>query len=179
MLTLPSAEQDQGLRAQTSPAVTRLATPSPPPRGKEARHVLQQNSRTADLNGLPASAIELQLFAQWQFHSTLMSLSQQRHLIGALVYLRRTGRYCYDLSHHAYQARSEARALNADIVRQVLSTGHPVGATVHILGEPYTGTVIHVSVGWDPPDPYPAPWYVIAVPRLQICRAHGADEIEP
>ncbi|MEU2718840.1 hypothetical protein [Streptomyces sp. NPDC007205] len=177
MLTLPGPEQDQGLHPQT-PATCHAAD-SPLPRVKAASHVPQQISRTADLNGLPASAIEFQLFAQWQLHSTLWPSPQQRHLVSALVYLRRTGRYCYDLSEHAHQARSETRALNADIVRHVLSTAHPVGAIVHILGEPHTGTVVHVSVGWDRPDPYPAPWYVVAVPHLQVCRAHGADEIEP
>ncbi|MEV0280725.1 hypothetical protein AB0I22_30660 [Streptomyces sp. NPDC050610] len=107
-----------------------------------------------------------------------MATPRQRRLVEALVYLRRTGRYCYDLSDHRRMIKTETSALLPDLATRAAQTALPTGSLVHILGESHTGVIIHMTLGWDPHDAYPAPWYVVAIPARGLCRAHGADEVE-
>ncbi len=130
------------------------------------------------LNGLPRTAVEYQLHALWQLHRTPLATPRQRRLVEALVYLRRTGRYCYDLSDHRRMIKTETSALLPDLATRAARAALPVGSLVRILGEPRAGVVIHMTLGWTPHDAYPAPWYVVAVPARRLCRAHGADEVE-
>ncbi|MFC8127452.1 hypothetical protein [Streptomyces sp. NPDC057302] len=104
-----------------------------------------------------------------------------RAVSDALIHLRRFGIETFDPHSYAVQLRLRAqreatqphRAQPAD--RGVLTVGEPVVVT----GEPHRARVIHRTFAAGGEDLYPAPWYVTAARRPAICRAHGADELEP
>ncbi|MEE1738708.1 hypothetical protein [Streptomyces sp. BE147] len=105
--------------------------------------------------------------------------SRTRRLALALIHLRRTHTAVYDPGDHERFRRRESRCFVAELAERSLQNGYAPGSAVHVIGEPYDGTVIHAAPGWDAGDPYPAMWYVVAVAPLKLCRGHGADEIEP
>ncbi|QHC33040.1 hypothetical protein [Streptomyces sp. HF10] len=93
--------------------------------------------------------------------------------------MRRTGLDHYGpLVRHAL-ARAEGPVRCPVALAQAARLALPPGTTVALLGEPHAGTVTHVVVCLAHEDLYPAPWYVVACEPLGVCRAHGADEIEP
>jgi len=102
-----------------------------------------------------------------------------RTVAEALVYLRRTGRERYAGRQHRAFAAVPAPVSEA-------GAGPPsgvgvlcLGENVHILGEPHTGSIVYLVIAREPWDPCPAPWYVALCEELRLCRAHGADELEP
>ncbi|MCX4967494.1 hypothetical protein OHA98_22580 [Streptomyces sp. NBC_00654] len=135
----------------------------------------------AGIDGQSRNSLERQLFEAIRATPATdpRSRSHARRLALALIHLRRTHAAVYDPGDHARFRRRESRCFVAELAEQSLQNGYPPGSAVHVIGEPYDGTVIHVAPGWDAGDPYPAMWYVVAVASLKLCRGHGADEIEP
>jgi len=132
---------------------------------------------TANLNRVQRPDLEHWLFQSWSQHHTLPLTASQQQVASALVHLRRSGKSCYSAHSHLRQLRTETLdyALLLDTAER---TAYALASRVNILGEPHAGLIIHLEMGWDCDDPYPAPWYVVAAPSRQRCRAHGSDEIE-
>jgi hypothetical protein len=131
------------------------------------------------LHGAHASALQRQLFLLWhQADATQLKVLIGTEMASALVHMRRTGRAQYDARDHARIAAQEERRLPAHAARAAQRLAFPPGTPVRVLGEPHTGIITHPFLGHDYDSPYPAVWYVVAVLRWRVCRAHGADEIE-
>jgi hypothetical protein len=96
----------------------------------------------------------------------------------ALIDLRRSGESRYSVCRHSRRHRIEVARLDPVHARQARHVALRTGEVACVLGERRDGLVAYGLIGQDPRDPFPAPWYVIAMPALSQCRAHGADEIE-
>ncbi|MCW5251459.1 hypothetical protein [Streptomyces sp. SHP 1-2] len=146
-----------------------------------ARTTAAAGAGPAALDGRSRASLERQLFETVTAGAAAVpgGRREARDLVLALIHLRRTHADVYDHERHLRFRRREGRCFAAEPARRGLESGHPPGSAVHVTGEPHNGTVIHAEPGWDPGDAYPAVWYVVAVPSLGICRAHGADELEP
>lgn len=130
-----------------------------------------------NLHGFTAAAIGVQLYRVWLEASKKKAThSGELNMAVALVYLRQSGRECYDVEEHRRWVSRQVYLTDRQ-VRSVISTAFPIGTRVCVLGEDRWGIVIHLTVGRDS-DSTAAAWYVVATPARGICRAHGTDEIE-
>lgn len=130
------------------------------------------------LDGLDRGTLQRRLYTTCHRDGT-EAVPERRALAQALVHMRRTGGERYNRRDHVLHAAQEASTLDPAAVAQVRHAAVPARGPVRILGERHTGTVIHLVIGRDPGDLHPSPWYVVAVDGLRVCRAHGAEEIEP
>lgn len=104
-----------------------------------------------------------------------------RTLGDVLIHLRRFGLETFDPSAHQAHRRLCAE--------QEAARPHPpyptglglfrVGESVVVTGEPHRAFVVHRVFATGHEDLHPAPWYVTVAHRPALCRAHGADELEP
>lgn len=96
----------------------------------------------------------------------------------ALIHLRRFGGDRYSVHRHVRRRRTEAAAFGRERAEEVRRAALQTGAVVRILGEQRDGRVLFRTIGQDPGDLYPAPWYIVAIGGHGPVRAHGADEVE-
>ncbi|MFJ4803321.1 hypothetical protein [Streptomyces murinus] len=136
----------------------------------------QEDSRA---DGWSKERVERTLFARWTRGGDDLPPPETAVLARALVLMRRTGLDHYGPPVRRALARAEGPVRCPVAFARAARLALPPGRTVALLGEPHSGTVTHVVVCLAHEDPYPAPWYVVACAPLGVCRAHGADEIEP
>ncbi|GAA1564664.1 MULTISPECIES: hypothetical protein [Streptomyces] len=90
-------------------------------------------------------------------------------------------RYSGD-SHHDYRRHQRRWHLwQPDPLRVAQARAYVLrnGCRVRVLGAALAGTVVDVRFLNESTGPHPAPWYVVSYDHLQICRAHGSEELEP
>ncbi|MFC7308228.1 hypothetical protein ACFQVC_28910 [Streptomyces monticola] len=130
------------------------------------------------LHGRTREELERALYRLWH-HESRRPQAERTLLSRALVYLRRSGRFLHLPREHQEHGAAEQPFLTASACAPVYRAALSVGSRVQLSGEPHTGTVVHLVIGQDDEDVFPAAWYVVAVDALGRCRAHGSDEIEP
>ncbi|MGW5733221.1 MULTISPECIES: hypothetical protein [Streptomyces] len=104
-----------------------------------------------------------------------------RILSDVLIHLRRFDIETFDpRSYRLHVSRSAQR--EASPPHPVPPADHGIlhiGEPVVVTGEPHRALIIHRTFASGGEDLHPAPWYVTAAHGPAICRAHGADELEP
>lgn len=131
------------------------------------------------LDGLSESDLQGRAYRWWQLLG--QSPGCGAYLVAAscaLVDLRRCGATRYSVRDHARRHRIETSCLNRQYAEEAGKFALLADDRVRILGEDRVGWVVYRMIGQDPGDPFPAAWYVIAVPGIGWCRAHGSDELE-
>ncbi|WP_133259922.1 hypothetical protein [Streptacidiphilus pinicola] len=131
------------------------------------------------LDGLSESDLQGRAHRWWQLLG--QSPGCGAYLIAAscaLVDLRRSGAAHYSVRDHARRQRVEISYLNRQLAQEAGKFALKADDRVRVLGEDRVGSVVYRMIGQDPGDPFPAAWYVIAMPGLLRCRAHGSDELE-
>jgi hypothetical protein len=133
----------------------------------------------AMLDGLTQPCLQRKAYQLWQLPQAAPGRDTRLQAIAsALIDLRRTGETHYNVRRHAMRSSIEDGHLVPLHVAQARAAALGTGEQVRILGEAGPGYVLHQVIGQDSADPFPAPWYVVAAPDLDVCRAHGADEVE-
>ncbi|NGN63405.1 hypothetical protein G5C51_05735 [Streptomyces sp. A7024] len=140
--------------------------------------MLPQAPSNARLHAAGCALIDLRRFGEDRY-SVPQHIRRQLHATGcALIDLRRFGEDRYSVPQHIRHQRTEAAALDREQAEEVRRAALRTNALVRILGEQRDGRVLYRTIGQDPGDRYPAPWYIVAVQGHGTVRAHGADEVE-